>query len=79
MEYMNWKDLKYAMDPWKKVGNIPLSLLRRILVPHPSRRYKLDQIQVIFALDELQFTAKCSISHCHISESHLAEEKVQGS
>ena len=45
-EYMNWKDLKYGMDPWRKVGNLPLSLLRRILVPHPSRRYKLDQIQV---------------------------------
>jgi hypothetical protein len=42
---MNWKDLKYGMDPWRKVGNLPLSLLRRLLVPHPSRRYKLDQIQ----------------------------------
>jgi hypothetical protein len=45
---MNWKDLKYGMDPWRKVGNLPLSLLRRLLVPHPSRRYKLDQIQVGF-------------------------------
>jgi serine/threonine-protein kinase Chk1 len=45
LEYMNWKDLKYGMDPWRKVGNLPLSLLRRLLVPHPSRRYKLDQIQ----------------------------------
>ena len=48
LDYMNWKDLKYGMDPWRKIGNLPLSLLRRILVPHPSRRYKLDQIQVFF-------------------------------
>jgi len=44
-EYMNWKDLKYSVDPWKKIDNLPLSLLRKVLTPHPSRRYKLDQIK----------------------------------
>ena len=33
------------MDPWKKIDNLPLSLLRKVLMPLPSRRYKLDQIQ----------------------------------
>ena len=43
-EYCNWKDGKYSADPWKKIDNLPLSLLRKILMPLPSRRYKLDQI-----------------------------------
>jgi len=45
VEYMNWKDNKYSVDPWRKIDNLPLSLLRKVLMPHPSRRYKLDQIQ----------------------------------
>jgi len=44
-EYNNWKDGKYNVDPWKKIDNLPLSLLRKVLMPLPSRRYKLDQIQ----------------------------------
>ena len=44
-EYNNWKDGKYNVDPWKKIDNLPLSLLRKVLMPVPSRRYKLDQIQ----------------------------------
>ena len=44
VEYMNWKDQKLAVSPWKKIDNLPLSLLRKVLMPHPSRRYKLDQI-----------------------------------
>lgn len=45
VEYNNWKDLKYSVNPWKKIDNLPLSLLRKVLMPLPSRRYKLDQIQ----------------------------------
>jgi len=45
IEYTNWKDGKYNSDPWKKIDNLSLSLLRKILMPIPSRRYKLDQIQ----------------------------------
>ena len=44
VEYCNWKDSKYEADPWKKIDNLPLSLLRKILMPLPSRRYKLEQI-----------------------------------
>ena len=43
-EYCNWKDGKYSADPWRKIDNLPLSLLRKILMPLPSRRYKLEQI-----------------------------------
>jgi len=44
-EYNNWKDLKYSLDPWKKIDNLPLSLLRKVLMPLPSKRYSLTQIQ----------------------------------
>ena len=45
IEYMNWKDVKLDVNPWKKIDNLPLSLLRKVLNPHPSRRIKLDQIK----------------------------------
>jgi len=45
VEYNNWKDLKYSIDPWRKIDNLPLSLLRKVLMPLPSRRYKLEQVQ----------------------------------
>jgi len=45
VEYNNWKDLKYSVDPWRKIDNLPLSLLRKVLMPLPSRRYKLEQVQ----------------------------------
>ena len=44
-EYTNWKDLKYSLDPWRKIDNLPLSLLRKVLMPLPSKRYNLSQIQ----------------------------------
>ncbi|XP_023345296.1 serine/threonine-protein kinase grp [Eurytemora carolleeae] len=44
-EYMNWKDQRLELNPWKKIDHLPLSLLRKVLMPHPSRRYKLEQIQ----------------------------------
>ena len=44
-EYTSWKDGTYNIDPWKKVDNLPLSLLRKVLMPHPSKRYKMDQIK----------------------------------
>lgn len=45
VEYTNWKDLKYSLDPWRKIDNLPLSLLRKVLMPLPSKRYSLGQIQ----------------------------------
>jgi len=45
VEYNNWKDLKYSIDPWRKIDNLPLSLLRKVLMPVPSRRYNLEQIK----------------------------------
>ena len=44
-EYTSWKDGTYNIDPWKKVDNLPLSLLRKVLMPLPSKRYKMDQIK----------------------------------
>jgi len=44
-EYINWRDQNYSVDPWRKIDNLPLSLLRKVLMPLPSRRYKLDQVQ----------------------------------
>jgi len=43
-EFANWKDGKYSMNPWKKIDNLPLSLLRKVLMTPASRRYRLDQI-----------------------------------
>jgi len=45
VEYMNWKDQKLDVNPWRKIDNLPLSLLRKILMPSPSRRFTLAQIK----------------------------------
>ena len=47
-EYCNWKDGKYSADPWRKIDNLPLSLLRKILMPLPCRFKKKDFSSFIF-------------------------------
>lgn len=46
-DFQIWKDQEYEKAPrtWKRVDNLPLALLRKILLPHPSRRYTMSQIQ----------------------------------
>ena len=46
-DFQIWKDQEYEKAPrtWKRVDNLPLALLRKILLPHPSRRYTMVQIQ----------------------------------
>jgi len=45
-EYLLWKELQYEKSRiWKKIDNLVLSLLRKVLLPHPSRRYTLSQIK----------------------------------
>jgi len=43
--YNSWKDANYQRPPWSKVDNVPLSLLRKVLMPVPSKRYTLTQIK----------------------------------
>ncbi|XP_064471226.1 serine/threonine-protein kinase Chk1-like isoform X2 [Ornithodoros turicata] len=40
-----WKECKITESPWSKLDNLALSLLRKILAPHPTRRYTLEQIK----------------------------------
>jgi len=45
-EFHLWKELQYEKSRiWKKIDNLVLSLLRKVLLPHPSRRYTLTQIK----------------------------------
>ena len=46
-DFQIWKDQEYDQAPrtWKRVDNLPLALLRKILLQSPSRRYTLSQIQ----------------------------------
>ncbi|KAG8227277.1 hypothetical protein J437_LFUL012191 [Ladona fulva] len=43
-EFRDWKAGKYTQSPWSKLDNMALSLVRRMLVPHPSSRFTLTQI-----------------------------------
>ena len=45
-EYVAWKDqeIERCPGPWKRIENLPLSLLRKILAPSPSKRYTIQQI-----------------------------------
>ena len=33
--YNSWKDANYQRPPWSKVDNVPLSLLRKVLMRLP--------------------------------------------
>ncbi|KAL6263823.1 hypothetical protein P5V15_003906 [Pogonomyrmex californicus] len=45
-EYVAWKEGKYmSLTPWKKLDNISLSLIRKILTDSSSTRYKVPNIK----------------------------------
>ncbi|XP_041373617.1 serine/threonine-protein kinase Chk1-like [Gigantopelta aegis] len=44
-EYCDWKDCKITLSPWKKIDNLALSLLRRMLVENSSKRSTIEQIK----------------------------------
>lgn len=46
-EYLIWKDSRNFLNhsPWSKIDNLPLSLIRKILMPLPSSRYSIPKIK----------------------------------
>ncbi|XP_011694400.1 PREDICTED: serine/threonine-protein kinase grp isoform X2 [Wasmannia auropunctata] len=45
-EYIAWQDGKYmSLTPWKKLDNLSLSLIRKILTDSSSARYKMSDIK----------------------------------
>ncbi|XP_064617026.1 serine/threonine-protein kinase Chk1-like [Liolophura sinensis] len=44
-EYCDWKEGKITLNPWKKIDNLALSLIRKILVENASKRYTIPDIQ----------------------------------
>ncbi|CAF4702906.1 unnamed protein product [Rotaria sp. Silwood1] len=44
-EYKRWLDRDYYHNPWKKIDNMILNLLRRILIHDPGQRAKVNDIQ----------------------------------
>lgn len=45
-DYKLWKTTDYANhSPWSKLDTLALSLVRKILIPTPSKRYDILQIQ----------------------------------
>ncbi|KAJ8315939.1 hypothetical protein KUTeg_005953 [Tegillarca granosa] len=43
-EYCDWKDCKITLSPWNKIDNLALSLLRKLLVENPAKRYTIKQL-----------------------------------
>ncbi|XP_013783485.1 serine/threonine-protein kinase Chk1-like [Limulus polyphemus] len=44
-EYREWEECKVIQSPWNKIDNLALSLLRKILLNSPSKRYNISQIK----------------------------------
>lgn len=44
-EFCYWKQGRISQSPWTKIGNLVLSLLKKILMPIPSKRYTIAQIK----------------------------------
>ncbi|EDV25673.1 uncharacterized protein TRIADDRAFT_24287 [Trichoplax adhaerens] len=45
LDYGLWKKGSYSQAPWKKIMNIPLELLKKILQENVSKRYTIGQIK----------------------------------
>lgn len=44
-EFCNWKECNLKMSPWTKLNDLLVTLLRKILMPMPTKRYTIPQIQ----------------------------------
>uniref|UniRef100_A0A286XVL9 Serine/threonine-protein kinase Chk1 n=1 Tax=Cavia porcellus TaxID=10141 RepID=A0A286XVL9_CAVPO len=44
-EYVDWKEKKTYLNPWKKIDSAPLALLHKILVENPSIRITIPDIK----------------------------------
>ncbi|CAK9304072.1 unnamed protein product [Gordionus sp. m RMFG-2023] len=44
-EYKDWCKNDYVKSPWNKVDNLPLSLLKQMLLEDPELRYKIKDIR----------------------------------
>ncbi|XP_065562748.1 serine/threonine-protein kinase Chk1-like isoform X2 [Artemia franciscana] len=44
-DYVSWKECGITKQPWCKIENLALSILRRILNHSPPRRYKVSEIK----------------------------------
>ncbi|ESN96527.1 hypothetical protein HELRODRAFT_189278 [Helobdella robusta] len=83
-EYQDWKDCKVMLNPWCKIDNLALSLIRRILIENPEKRMKLDGIKnhpwflKNFKKDSLKrlgspnFENQRSKKHCYDKSDSLA-------
>lgn len=44
-EFCLWKQGKISQSPWQKIETLPLSLLKKVLMPIPSKRYTIAHIK----------------------------------
>lgn len=44
-EYADWTANRSYNTPWTKINTIPLALLKKVLHPHPQKRYGIEQIK----------------------------------
>lgn len=59
-EYSDWLQKKTYLPPWKKIQPMPLSLLSKLLLPHPDARINIADIQ-----KDRWFTQGCQRSGSH--------------
>ena len=43
--YTSWKECQITRLPWTKIDTLALSLLRKVLMPLPGKRYTIQQIK----------------------------------
>ncbi|XP_015915294.1 serine/threonine-protein kinase Chk1 [Parasteatoda tepidariorum] len=44
-EFISWIRSNFSISPWTKIDNLPLALLKKILLYSPSKRYGIKDIQ----------------------------------
>ncbi|XP_020287477.1 serine/threonine-protein kinase grp [Pseudomyrmex gracilis] len=76
-EYTAWKNGKYmSLTPWKKLDNLSLSLLKKILVDSSTARYKMSDIK-----QHRWFATKMSIDEVdgpnHLNQTNVEDENLR--
>ncbi|GAB6027452.1 hypothetical protein CHUAL_001712 [Chamberlinius hualienensis] len=75
IEYCKWKKGNISNSPWTKISTLPLSLLKKMLIPIPAKRYTISDIKTNRWLTRSQ---KSSDSPRRISRNDVLKRLCSG-
>lgn len=73
-DYKLWKTTDYANhSPWCKLDTLALSLVRKILIPTPSKRYDIQKIRSHHWFNQSKTCGKCLYNETYYLKPNLVQ------